>query len=797
LADDPVDREERHPSVPDIAPAGPHRSIEMTLTVRSKLIGLAALSLLGISVLAMSSMVEMTRVYTGASYANENTVPSILTLDQVQYGFSAQRLKFWKMLAQTDAAKIAALRHDVQIAQDQVQAGLKNFEPNISDDKDRAMLAADRAALSAYDAVFEKALALADANHKPEAVDLIMNNEALVASAEASIGAHQAYNKELGVAGAAAGLHMKATAQAIEVAIVIVVGSLVLLVAFLVTRNLTGQLGGEPAEVALVAQKVALGDFSTPIALRPGDAVSLFASVARMQQSLRERAEADRTRAADDRARAEADRESAAENARIRIALDRVSVGVMLADNDSKIIYSNDFSVKIFRERASEIRKQLPQFDVERIVGSSFDAFHRAPSHQRNLMAGLKTTHTADVKMGNATLRIIANPVVDPEGRRLGTVVQWIDRTEEVAIEQEVQATVAGALDGDMTIRVTEDGKEGFFKILAAGMNRLIGNMGEVLQKISIAASEVGAGAEEISRGNADLSQRTEQQASSLEETASSMEQMTTAVKNNADNAAQASQLALAARDQAERGGSVVQSAVAAMSEINSSSRKIADIIGVIDAIAFQTNLLALNAAVEAARAGEQGRGFAVVASEVRNLASRSAAAAKEIKGLIQESVAKVDDGTKLVDASGRVLQEIVAGVKKVTDVVAEIAASSQEQSSGIGQVNRAVMSMDEATQQNAALVEQATAAAQSLNEQAAGLTQLMARFQVGGAPGAATPARRRSSPAKTPPAPSAERRAPTRAWNKATVKPGPTSATKPVPNKIAAGGTDAEWTQF
>jgi methyl-accepting chemotaxis protein len=261
---------------------------------------------------------------------------------------------------------------------------------------------------------------------------------------------------------------------------------------------------------------------------------------------------------------------------------------------------------------------------------------------------------------------------------------------------------------------------------------------------------------------------------------------MTAAVKSNADNAAQASQLALAARDQADRGRSVVQSAVIAMSEINASSKKIADIISVIDDIAFQTNLLALNAAVEAARAGEQGRGFAVVASEVRNLASRSAAAAKEIKGLIQDSVTKVDDGTKLVGASGKVLQEILAGVKKVTDVVAEIAASSHEQASGIEQVNKAVMSMDEVTQQNAALVEEASAAAQALSGQAASLTQLMAQFQVGGA-----------IPAQRPPAAhgaiplSGERRAANRPWGDRP-KPGTSVAAERVSAPLAGDGWES-----
>ena len=259
-----------------------------------------------------------------------------------------------------------------------------------------------------------------------------------------------------------------------------------------------------------------------------------------------------------------------------------------------------------------------------------------------------------------------------------------------------------------------------------------------LVKRVKTAAAEVQTGAEEISKGNLNLSQRTEQQASSLEETASSMEEMTSTVKQTADNAGQANQLAMAARQQAEKGGAVVSSAVSAMGGINAASKKIADIIGVIDEIAFQTNLLALNAAVEAARAGEQGRGFAVVATEVRNLAGRSATAAKEIKALIQDSVAKVDEGSKLVDESGRTLEEIVNAVKKVTDIVAEIAAASREQSSGIEQVNKAVMQMDQTTQQNAALVEEASAASQAIVEQAQSLNGMIARYNVGGESAAA-----------------------------------------------------------
>ncbi|MFL6575560.1 MAG: methyl-accepting chemotaxis protein [Povalibacter sp.] len=244
-------------------------------------------------------------------------------------------------------------------------------------------------------------------------------------------------------------------------------------------------------------------------------------------------------------------------------------------------------------------------------------------------------------------------------------------------------------------------------------------------------AERVGSAARQLSGGNDDLSQRTQEQAAALEETAASMEQMSATVKQNADNARAANQLAVSARTQADKGGHVVQQAVNAMGEINSSSRKIADIIGVIDEIAFQTNLLALNAAVEAARAGEQGRGFAVVASEVRNLAQRSAGAAREIKTLISESVDKVKTGSDLVDQSGKTISEIMESVRKVTDIVAEISAASEEQASGIEQVNRAVSQMDAATQQNAALVEEAAAASKSMEHQTQALVNEVGFFRV------------------------------------------------------------------
>jgi methyl-accepting chemotaxis protein len=284
--------------------------------------------------------------------------------------------------------------------------------------------------------------------------------------------------------------------------------------------------------------------------------------------------------------------------------------------------------------------------------------------------------------------------------------------------------------EGDLTRRLDVSGKDEIARV-AQAFNKFTDKMSGVMVEVRSSADSISSGSQQISAGNANLSQRTEEQASSLEETAASMEEMTSTVKQNADSAQQANQLANTARNDAEKGGQVVTRAVDAMGAITDSSTRIADIISTIDAIAFQTNLLALNAAVEAARAGEQGRGFAVVASEVRTLAQRSADAAKEIKGLIEDSVDKVKVGTELVDESGQTLLGIVDGIKKVADIIAEINVASQEQSSGIDQVNNAIAQMDDMTQQNAALVEESAAASRSMQDQANTLTELMAFFKL------------------------------------------------------------------
>ncbi|RFP13261.1 HAMP domain-containing protein [Duganella sp. BJB488] len=312
----------------------------------------------------------------------------------------------------------------------------------------------------------------------------------------------------------------------------------------------------------------------------------------------------------------------------------------------------------------------------------------------------------------------------------LGAFVAWlIARGITRPIEQAVRVAQIVA-SGDLTYQVNVETSDETGLLLQA-LKEMNASLVNIVGQVRTGTDTIATASSQIVAGNLELSSRTEQQASSLEETASSMEEMTSTVKQNADNARQANQLAISASEVAIKGGAVVSQVVGTMESINASSKKIVDIIGVIDGIAFQTNILALNAAVEAARAGEQGRGFAVVASEVRNLAQRSASAAKEIKTLIGDSVDKVDIGTKLVDQAGSTMQAIVESIKSVTDIMEEITSASQEQTSGIEQINQAITQMDQVTQKNAALVEEAAAAAGSLQDQAGGLAQVVSVFKL------------------------------------------------------------------
>ena len=506
------------------------------------------------------------------------------------------------------------------------------------------------------------------------------------------------------------------------------------------------------------------------------------------------------------------------ENLRVHNALDIATSAVMIADNAGTIIFTNRMVRKILVNEAA--KQKMYQ------------------SLQGRLQNLTEQQQIDNVKIGERTYSLILMPVSNKSGERAGSVIEWRDCTQELTVEKEIMDIVQAGVAGDFSKRLTLTGKEGFFRQLAEGINRLMestsqglddlasileamaegdltrkiahdyqGMLGRlkddsnstvtqltsIVAQIKEAVSLIGTASKEIADGNSDLSQRTEEQAANLEETAASMEELTSTVKQNADNAYQANQLAASASDVAVKGGKVVGEVVQTMNEINDSSKKIVDIIGVIDGIAFQTNILALNAAVEAARAGEQGRGFAVVATEVRTLAQRSAAAAKEIKELINDSVLKVEDGTQLVDQAGKTMEEIVQSVKHVTDIMGEISGASQEQSQGIEQINQAILQMDEITQQNAALVEQAASASESMREQAEQLSHAVAVFKL-----------EQNSLSQTDNQPFVERRGPNRAVNVERL-PQAKKHQAGVQKKIlakdyaasASTGTDGEWEEF
>lgn len=475
-------------------------------------------------------------------------------------------------------------------------------------------------------------------------------------------------------------------------------------------------------------------------------------------------------------ARAQAAQIKAHENQRIKIALDNATTNVMVADKDFNIVYMNDILIKMMREAESELKKALPNFNANKLIGANIDIFHKNPAHQRSMLQHITQTISTNITVGSFNFNLIVNPVSDDQGERMGTVVEWKDITQELAIEAEIEGVVKAAAAGDFTKRVAAEGKEGFMLNLANNINVIgentqaatddlarvlaelaTGNLTEeitadyegtfeklkdssnetaaqlttIVTQVNQSAAEVASASAELSTGSNDLSQRTESQASALEETAASMEELAVTVKQNADNAGEANALADKSRKMAVDGKKIADQAIDAMGVIEDSAQQVSDIIGVIDDLTFQTNLLALNAAVEAARAGEAGKGFAVVAEEVRTLAQRSAQSSSEIKSLITASNAQVKNGVELVNNAGSSLSDIMASISQVAEIVSDIATASTEQAQGIDEVNVAIAEMDDMTQQNSALVEQSTAAARLLERQAAEMQRLMSFFKV------------------------------------------------------------------
>ncbi|MBK1694177.1 hypothetical protein CKO09_05410 [Chromatium weissei] len=534
-----------------------------------------------------------------------------------------------------------------------------------------------------------------------------------------------------------------------------VIGMVVLLV---VTRRIVAQ---PLLNVVQIFKRIGDGDYTNHIDSHRRDEIgTLLRALNTMQHNLT--------------ARAIADKIASDAMQRITIALDKASTSIMVTDNDDTIIYINTAFTHMMHSAQHDLREKLPNFQANDVLGHHLSDFH-SKLHSQPLLANLQDTYTLSMATGERHFRLIANPVLNSAGVRLGTVIEWLDRTAEVAAERELDALLTAVALGDFNQRLSLNDKQGFFRDLAISMNKLteivaqmfndlahvlkalaqadltqtiefeyhgqfadlkantnttVEQLRELVGQISATTAAINAAAGEIAAGNMDLSQRTEEQVNSLQKTAQALNAFQLSIEYTAENAKRASVFAHNANEQAMIGGQLVTRVVNTMGAIQTASKNIADIVGVIDSIAFQTNILALNAAVEAARAGEQGRGFAVVAAEVRNLAQRSANAAKEIKALIADSVVRVNAGAQLVEDTGHTMQAIVGAFQQVVGLVVDIAEASRNQGTSITQVTQAIEQMDKTIQRNAVSVEHATAAAARLKDQARELRETVAVFR-------------------------------------------------------------------
>ncbi len=472
----------------------------------------------------------------------------------------------------------------------------------------------------------------------------------------------------------------------------------------------------------------------------------------------------------------EAVKESLMNSQRIEKALNATSTKVMVADKFRSIIFMNDAVKSMLKSVEGELKKEIPNFDCANLLRQNIDVFHKNPEHQKELLDNLTDTYTARAKIGVVTLELVVNPIFDEKSKRIGTVVEWKDLTEQLRIEENIMSIVSEASKGMLSGRIDSKGLTGFEKKLASLVNELLGSfsvttqslnkllssmsdgdmtqridgdfIGELLAmkvaannaltNIEITLSQVKTGAEslgtmskQVSIASLDLASRTQQQAAAVEETAASLEELTASVENSNEHTNNANLLVHSAAEEAESGIAVMNSTLKAMKGITELSRQIGEITGVIDSIAFQTNLLALNAAVEAARAGEHGRGFAVVAGEVRSLAQKSASAAKDISILINSTTQEIEGGTQLVEKTNVVFQEMVTKIQKVEDLVKTVAYTAEEQHKGLEQINVAMNHLDQATQENAALVEELSSTSKNMQAEASNQVEFIQHFKI------------------------------------------------------------------
>ncbi len=546
----------------------------------------------------------------------------------------------------------------------------------------------------------------------------------------------------------------------IHVALLFVVGMVIaVLISLFISRGITN-----PLRIAVeAAQRIASGDFSTKIdyqSEQENEAADLIHALEHMQENLFGKIVAEKNEAL-----------------KLKVALDNVTSNVMLAGPKGEILYLNKAVEQFFRERESLIQEVLPGFQVDELVGGNIHNFHRDPAAIQRILDNMDANgHQSTVHLVGRIFEQIFIPVFTESGERLGTIAEWHDKTEMHSIQNDIQGLIDGAVQGDIQQRLDTTSYEGYLHNLGDGVNRMldalqaplqevedvlpqvsdgdltqrmrgsyqgdfqtlkhsindtIDNLHDMVKQVREVAAEVKVGSNDIVSGNASLSERTFLQSQALNETTENMEAMRQSISESQDYLGQAGTLSREASQLAGEGDEIVKHAISAMEGIRDSSGKIADIIGVIDSIAFQTNLLALNAAVEAARAGEQGKGFAVVAGEVRNLAHRSSEAASEVKALIEESVSRVESGSEQVNRSGDALQQIHNAINQLTELVEKITRVGEQQQRDIGQVNQAVANLESVNQQNAAMAEESAASTQNMEQNSKQLIEMVESFRI------------------------------------------------------------------